>query len=440
MKKKQIDNRTLFTGDNLDVMRAMNSESVDLIYLDPPFNKKFVFPIGKGKEAEFGFTDIWGFGKGKDDPYLLETELNAYNELMWAELFGSPTIGKADAETLLEFVKVSGKIGGESAAAYLSFMAIRLLEMKRILKPTGSIYLHCDHTIGHSIKSLMDIVFGQKNFRNEIVWAYTGPGSPKMRQFNRKHDVVFWYNKGDEWVFNRDKIRVPYKDPKQTLRRAFDAGSGIGSEEVEKYRARGKVLEDWWTGIALAVRSPHENTKYPTQKPVALLERIILASSNEGDLILDPFCGCATTCIAAERLGRHWVGIDVAKQAANLVKKRLNDETEQGKLGDKVPRVHHCDFTDVESRFLRTDIKGLRSPDRVIRVKLYGIQSGNCVLCKTHFDHHRHFHLDHKQPKAKGGPDIDVNLQLLCGNCNSIKGDGTMAEARKRLQKWGYVT
>ena len=168
MSNSQIENRTLFTGDNLEVMRAMNSESVDLIYLDPPFNKKFVFPIGKGTDAKFGFTDIWGFGKGKDDPYLQETELAAYSELLEvSELFlhrPPEVLAKKDAKTLLDFLEMMGRVGDESAMAYLSFMAIRLLEMKRILRPTGSIYLHCDPTMSHSIKLLMDIIFGGGKF------------------------------------------------------------------------------------------------------------------------------------------------------------------------------------------------------------------------------------------------------------------------------------
>ena len=133
--KSQVENRTLFTGDNLEVMRAVNSESVDLIYLDPPFNKKFVFPIGKGTDAKFGFTDIWGFGKGKDDPYLQEAELSAYSELLWAsELFDArpqEILPKKDAQTLVDFLEMMGRVADESAMAYLSFMAIRLLEMKR---------------------------------------------------------------------------------------------------------------------------------------------------------------------------------------------------------------------------------------------------------------------------------------------------------------------
>ena len=165
----------------------------------------------------------------------------------------------------------------------------------------------------------MDAIFGEKNFRNEIVWCYTGPGSPYMRQFNRKHDTLFWYSKGKKWTFNRDDMRVPYKDPNQTLRRAMDGGRGISDEEAQEYRFRGKVLETWWINIAVAVRSPNERLGYPTQKPLALYDRIIKASSDEGDIVLDPFAGCGTTIEAALTNNRRVIGIDILPFALRLI-------------------------------------------------------------------------------------------------------------------------
>ena len=200
----------------------------------------------------------------------------------------------------------------------------------------------------------------------------------------------------------------------------------------------GKQAGSWWYDIAsFATRmTAKERTGYPTQKPVALLERIIKASSNEGDLILDPFCGCATTCIAAERLGRRWLGIDVAEEAARQVKIRLDKETEQGTLAAGERRVHHCYFSDESQRPMRTDIVRKRSKN--IKSLLYGMQNGNCALCKKHFEI-QHFHLDHIVAKAKGGLDVDENLQLLCGHCNSVKSAGTMQRARERLRELGYA-
>ncbi len=441
MSKKQIENRTLFTGDNLEVMRAMNSETVDLIYLDPPFNKKFVFPIGKGGSAEFGFKDIWGWDSAADEknPYLPYAELYAFDELIAAAADGNPLIDGATAKKIVRFLETMGEIVGNAEMAYLSFMAARLMEMRRLLKPTGSIYLHCDPTMSHSLKLLMDIVFGDNNFRNEIVWCYASTSSAK-KDFPRKHDLIFRYSKTENYVFNADSVRVPYKLSRMPERKNIPernrGGSGIWKgDPPEKLAARhsaGKVPEDWWE-ITFGPNSP-ERTGYPTQKPLALLERIVLASSNEGDLVIDPFCGCATTCIAAERLDRKWIGIDVAEKAASLVKARLKSETEKGKLGEGERKVHHRNIKN--DCPMRTDYKQIRSRD--IRQILYGRQGGNCNLCKHHFEP-RYFHLDHIIPRAKGGPDVDGNLQLLCGSCNTIKSTRTMENARKRLHELGYI-
>ena len=186
-----FDNRTLFIADNLDIMRGMDSDTIDLIYLDPPFNtkKKYKAPIGSPAEGA-EFKDIW-------------TDEDIKNE--WHGQIA------AEHEELYQIIQASEAVYDKSMKIYLTAMAVRLFEMHRILKPTGSIYLHCDPTAGHYLKLILDSLFGRQNFRNEIVWCYTGPGSPKMRQFNRKHDMLFWYSKGDKWVFNREHIRVPHK-------------------------------------------------------------------------------------------------------------------------------------------------------------------------------------------------------------------------------------
>ena len=209
--------------------------------------------------------------------------------------------------------------------AYLAFMAPRLAEIWRLLTPEGSVYLHCDPHASHYLKCMMDAIFGAANFRNEIIWCYTGPGSPKMRQFNCKHDTILWYAKGKAWTFNRDDVRLPYKNPNQTLRREMDGGRGIGQDQVQWYRKRGKVPETWWTDIAVAVRSSKERLGYPTQKPLKLLERIIKASSNPGDIVFDPFCGCGTALDAAHGLKRRWVGIDLTVLALEPMERRLRE-------------------------------------------------------------------------------------------------------------------
>ncbi len=423
MKNPPIENRTLFTGDNLEVMRAMNSETVDLIYLDPPFNKKFVFPIGKGNNAEFGFKDIWGWDSAPDEnnPFLPYAELYAFDELIVAAANGNPLIDRAMAKKAVRFLETMGEIAGHAEMAYLSFMAARLAEMQRLLKPAGSIYLHCDPTMSHSLKLLMDVVFGGKSFRNEIVWAYRTGGVSK-KWFPRKHDLIFYYGKTEKVKHVPLQERIRYERPFFGVK-----------QDKEGYYADVYVRDVW--EIPAVINVSKERTGYPTQKPVALLERIVNASSNEGDLILDPFCGCATTCVAAERLGRKWVGIDVASQAANLVRKRLLDETKQGKLGGKMPQVHHRKFDEGDCP-MRTDLGEQRSKD--IRKILYGMQAGNCNLCKNHFEL-RQMDEDHIHPKNKGGPTVDGNLQLLCSSCNRVKSTRTMQQAHARLRELGYI-
>ncbi len=204
---------------------------------------------------------------------------------------------------------------------YLVYMAMRLIECYRILKNIGSIYLHCDPTMSHYLKLLLDCIFREKNFLNEIIWCYTGPSNTKG-YFPRKHDVIFLFGKNSEETkkrFNWQAIRVPYVK--------LDTGKTQGIfKNAKRLDEAGKVPEDWWSTFTPVGRVKSERIGYPTQKPVALLERIIKASSNENDVVLDPFCGCATTCVAAEKLNRKWVGIDVSIKAYELVKERLEKE------------------------------------------------------------------------------------------------------------------
>ena len=383
---------TIWTGDNLKIMRQMNSACVDLIYLDPPFNSKadYAAPIGS-EAAGAAFKDSWT---------LQDIDVT------WIDLLEQKH-GK-----LYRIIQASLTPSNKS---YLAYMAVRLIEMYRILKPTGSLYLHCDPTMSHWLKILLDALFGTQNFRNEIIWAYTGPGSPKMRQFNRKHDVIFWYAKSKSWVFNDEAMRVPYKDPNQMPRKAFDTGKSFEPEAIETMREKGKILETWWTDIAIAPRSKKERTGYPTQKPLKLLDRIIKASSHEGDIVFDPFCGCATTLIAAQRLNRHWVGIDISPMASDLIDRRMNKE---------LPLLTY-------DKHVRDDIPARTDQGKLPHYKthlntLYGEQGGNCAGCKVHFLK-QNLHVDHIVAKSIGGGDEIENLQLLCGSCNSIKGNRGMA-------------
>ena len=378
---------TIFTGDNLAIMRGIDDESIDLIYLDPPFNsnRNYAAPIGSAA-AGAAFKDTWT---------LSDVDTAWHGEL-------------ADKEPgIYSAIAGSENTHGKGMKAYLIMMAIRLLEMKRILKSTGSIYLHCDPTAGHYLKILMDGVFGKDNFKNEIVWCYTGPSNTK-KYFPKKHDTIFFYTKTDKWVFNPDALRIEYQ------KRETGKTSGIFKQSAT-LDARGKIPEDYWLekrdGMTPVGRIKNERVGYPTQKPLALLRRIIKASSNEGDLVLDPFCGCATACLAAQIEHRKWIGIDISARAYELINSCFNKE--HG--GIFVKPIHR---TDIPQR------KG-QKPSKDIKHKLFGQQEGRCNGCGGVFNF-RNFQIDHIVPMAKDSANSDDNLQLLCGWCNSKKGDRPM--------------
>ncbi len=273
--------KTIFTGDNLPIMRGMNSESVDLIYLDPPFNSNtdYAAPIGS-EAAGAEFKDTWSLSD-VDVTWLdlIEKKHPKLNQVIHAAMTNSDK-------------------------SYLIYMAVRLLEMHNVLKPTGSIYLHCDHTVNSYIRMCMDAIFGKKQFQNEIIWCYKRMANGRQRMFNKTHDTIFWYTKSDSWAFNVDDVRLPYAE--SSLDRSGYAKSSLGggapSSGVCELNSAGRFPEDWWD-IPIIRPNAGERTGYPTQKPLALLERIIKASSNASDIVFDPFCGCATTLVAAEKRG-----------------------------------------------------------------------------------------------------------------------------------------
>ncbi|MCL2305306.1 MAG: HNH endonuclease [Planctomycetaceae bacterium] len=396
---KSVFRNTLYTNDNLYVLSGLNSGLVDLIYLDPPFNSKRMYsaPVGT-KAAGASFKDMWTW---KDvDEYYLDTLADQF-------------------PALATYIASVGAIHSKPMMAYLTYMAQRIVEMHRVLKETGSLYLHCDPTAGHYLKLLLDCIFGKQGFRNEIVWCYRGGGSPK-NDFGRRHDTIFRYSKSNEPIFNADAVRVPYQA--EGIHRKDDAmwGKHQGTDKVYKPHPLGKIPEDWWVINILNANDP-ERTGYPTQKPLELIKRIVLASSNEGDIVMDPFCGCATTCVAAQQLDRKWIGIDIEKQAAKVLVQRLSDDAGLFK-----------DFVATDQIPKRSDLT-IVSPSPAVKERLYKQQSGKCNACGVDMEN-RHLEIDHIVPKSKGGGDYYENYQLLCGSCNRIKGDRPMEYLRLKIE------
>jgi DNA modification methylase len=358
----------LYFGDNLEVLReSIKDETVDLVYLDPPFNSNaaynllFKSPKGHKSEAQIeAFDDTWHWGEQA--------------EAAFTELLGQSNTDVAEVVRALRSV-----LGDNDIMAYLAMMAIRLLELRRVLKPSGSLYLHCDPTASHYLKIVLDQVFGAEHFRSEISWKRTGTHSSANR-WAPVHDVILFYSKSDNFTWNRPYVPLDddhrerhYSHADATGRkyahgeltgpgtrngrsgvpwRGFDVAA-IGRhwtttvENLETMHGEGRIylpddgswprliryedeskgraLGDIWTDISPINMMAKERLGYPTQKPVALLERIIAASSNESDTVLDPFCGCGTAVHAAEKLKRKWIGVDVTHLAVSLIEKRMRD-------------------------------------------------------------------------------------------------------------------
>ena len=437
-----VNPKTIFTGDNLPIMRGMNSESVDLIYLDPPFNSKanYAAPIGS-EAAGAAFKDTWTLSDV---------------DIAWLDLI------EAKHPRLNRVIQAAMS---NSDKSYLVYMAVRLLEMKRVLKDTGSIYLHCDPTMSHYLKLVMDAVVGKAQFRNEIVWnSATGAKNNVTTRFGRGHDIILFYGMSkskfnvqyeplsEEYLnshytytdkegrrFSADNLNAPgtgghryeflgvTKSWRMTEEQAHQwlaegrivhhsitPGSRVNIPRYKRYadESKGRPALDNWTDIGALNSQAIEATGYPTQKPLTLLDRIIKASSNEGHVVFDPFCGCATTLVAADRLQRDWIGIDISAKAAELVVERIRDD--QGMFEDIIAR------DDIPNRTDLGNIPRYNAPEN--KTQLYGEQAGNCNGCGEHFQK-QHLEIDHIIARSVGGTDHIGNLQLLCSHCNRIKGD-----------------
>ena len=479
--------KTIWTGDNLDILRGMNSECVDLIYLDPPFNSNqdYAAPVGSAA-AGAAFKDTWTL-----------SDL----DVAWMGLV-------ADEQPALAYtIKAAGMTHGKGMQSYLTMMAVRLMEMHRVLKPTGSIYLHCDDSAGHYLKVLLDATFGPSCYRNHLVWRRATAHNDKYN-YGRIVEYILYYGKTEKPRWNWEAAHTPKTG--EDLKKAYpnnDTFGPVRSENLTGPNVRYGESGDPWHGYDVSARGRHwapprdgyyaeyieqhfipgyrsiegtharldaldaaglihhptngiwpglkryaaadrgyspqnlvldpigftnynkskEYVGFPTQKPLALLERIIKASSNEGDIVLDPFCGCATACVAADKLGRQWVGIDISPKAVELVNMRL-----QQSMGSLFHHGYVTARTDIPRR---TDIEA-PIPYRQNKHVLFGQQEGLCAGCRGDFPF-KLYEVDHRIPQSRGGTDHLENLQLLCSSCNRIKGDRPMEYLVARLAEIG---
>ena len=470
MSEPNFKNRSLYHGDNLEFLRAINSGTVHLIATDPPFNKgKDFHATPDSLAAGAKFQDRW---KWADD---VEGE--------WVDQITD------DWPHVMNVINGSKESYGEDMGAFLCFMGVRLLEMRRILRDDGSIYLHCDPTASHYLKELMDAVFGRKQFRNEIIWHYEGPQRPSRRNFATKHEVILRYSKTDRYYGStRSKQTVNPNDYKKhdDGRYYYDLPKGDYTDEsIARLDAEGRIrrtrngtvrvmyfleqdsdgnllrektIPSVWSDIpSLGAVNSSEKTGYPTQKPLALYERIIEASSKPGDFVMDPFCGCATTPIAAERLGRQWVGIDIWDQAYDQVVDRLKKEGLAGPDGSTDRLFTFGDVTYTKEAPERSDGGGeavpflqvterYAEPDgpRMSRAEMYEHllrQHGQrCQGCDRTFDDSRYLELDHNTPRKDGGLNHITNRVLLCGPCNRLKAHRfTLSGLREQNRKLSYM-
>jgi len=356
----------LYFGDNLEVLKQhIKDESVDLIYLDPPFNSNANYNVLFGERGTLSeaqaeaFQDTWRWG---------EAAALSYDDVI-----------RNGGNLSLIMESLRSWLGDSAMMAYLCMMAARLIHLHSALRPTGTLYLHCDPTASHYLKLILDAIFGHKQFGNEIIWQRTTPKGLAFTRFARSHDVILRYTKSEDWTWNPvyleydpqyvekfyryvepgtgrryqlDNLLNPNKNrpnltyeflgvkrvwrwTRDRMEEAYKKGIVVQAKpgtvpRLKRYldEQEGVPATDVWTDIKPVQSQSEERLEYPTQKPLSLLERIIKASSNEGDVVLDPFCGCGTTVEAAQRLKREWIGIDVTHYAVSLTESRLSKYTD----------------------------------------------------------------------------------------------------------------
>ena len=464
-------NRTLFHGDNLPFLRGMNSETVHLIATDPPFNKNRDFHATPDSLAAGAkFEDRWRW------------EEDVHEE--WVDAI------QDDWPAVWQVIEAAKLAAGKDMAAFLCWLGVRLLEMHRILREDGSLYLHCDTTASHWLKAVLDAIFGRKGFRNELVWKRDAPGKGAKRiskQFPRESDTILYYARegaafSQPYAELSESQRKPYRymESDGRLYKAVQLGdytadsiarlaaeglihTSSSGKQYKKYyldEARATIGSIWTDIPGFGVRTASkERTGYPTQKPLALYERIIKASSNEGDWVLDPFCGCATTPVAAERMGRQWVGMDIWDDAHETVIERLQQEglaapdgdtggrlLTLGEIGYSTAPPVRSDDGGAAAPVLKTKKKRSKEPPgpRMTRAEMIAIlieENGLvCEGCDREFDDPLYLELDHNTPRSDGGVNHISNRLLLCGPCNRIKSNTlTLSGLRKENARRGRM-
>ena len=478
MSSLNVANRTLFHGDNLPFLRGINSGSVNLIATDPPFNKNKDFHATPDSLAAGArFQDRWSWQDDLHDDWLVAIQ--------------------KDEPEVWQVITTAKAVWGDDMGAFLCWLGVRLLEMHRILTEDGSLYLHIDHTAQAWVKCLLDAIFGRRNFRNAITWKRTRRGFKgsqfQAKQFNNNIDVILFYVKSDKAFFDQTRVAEPYEEdylekafklsdgkgpyyldlaynrpsasPRPNLcyeykgftpphpsgwkvgRRRMDELDAAGELVVEgnqlyrKIRPKaGRIRNTLWDDINETLGN--EDTGYPTQKPVPLYRRFIEASSNPGDVVLDPFCGCATTPIAAELLGRRWVGMDIWDGAHQIVLDRLAQEglAVKGRRRSRGGQtlLSFGDITYATTPPKRTDggetaalvlqmptARQARHPaPRTQHSKLLADIGPLCQGCGADYTFDsRVLEVDHINPRSQGGTDAYDNLTLLCPPCNKEKRD-----------------
>lgn len=435
-----VANRTVFHGDNLKFLRGINSGTIHLIATDPPFKKdKDFYATHDSLASGARFSDRWKW------------DVDVHPDWIDAVQDDQPAVW-----LVIQAAKVAY---GENMAAFLCWLGVRLLEMHRVLRDDGSIYLHIDHTAHAWVKALMDGIFGERNFRNEIVWHYNTGGASK-RGFSKKHDTLLRYSRTSDFIFNPQ--HEEYRESKSDHFKEVDADGRkyrvrhVNGKDYVYYLDDGRICHDVWDVDSVNAVAK-ERTGYPTQKPLALYERIIKASSNPGDLVLDPFAGCATTPVAAERLGRQWIGMDLWEGAHDMVLKRLQSEglAVEGRSDGQLLTFGDVHYSTAPP--IRSDDNDVAAPDLKLKprfqppaepqmtraemkdqlIDAYGMA---CQGCRREFDDPLYLELDHNLPRSDGGSNYISNRVLLCGPCNRIKSNTlTLTGLRRHNTKHGRM-